>query len=80
MFSVVVAPRAVAAETLLELRGGGEPAAAAGLPDRLYDGDHYDIPQARYAAVVAAGAHEVAGRDLIRRLLATGLRRHQRHR
>lgn len=55
-------------------------AAAAGLPERLYDGDHYDIPQERYDAVVAAGAQEVAGRDLIRRLLASGLRRHQRNR
>lgn len=55
-------------------------AATSGLPDRLYDGDHYDIPQERYDAVVAAGAEEVAGRDLIRRLLASGLRRHQRNR
>jgi len=55
-------------------------AAAAGLPDRLYDEDHYDIPQERYQAVVDAGAEEVAGRDLIRRLLASGLRRHQRNR
>lgn len=49
-------------------------ASAAGLPAHLFDEDHYDIPQERYAAVVAAGAVEVAGRDLIRRLIASGLR------
>lgn len=46
----------------------------AGLPERLFDGDHYDIPQERYDAVVAAGAVEVGGGELIRRLIASGLR------
>ncbi|MEO8750944.1 DUF4031 domain-containing protein [Dermatophilaceae bacterium Sec6.4] len=55
-------------------------AAAVGLPERLYDGDHYDVPQERYQTAVDAGAQEVAGRDLIRRLLGSGLRRHQRDR
>ena len=55
-------------------------ALTAGLPERLFDGDHYDVPQERYQAVVDAGAQEVAGRELIRRLLASGLRRHQRER
>ena len=49
-------------------------AARAGLPAQLFDADHYDVPQERYAAVLAAGAQEVAGRDLIRRLIASGLR------
>ncbi|GAB3584970.1 DUF4031 domain-containing protein [Calidifontibacter terrae] len=45
-----------------------------GLPEHLFDGDHYDIPQERYATVVAAGALEVSGGQLIRRLIASGLR------
>lgn len=49
-------------------------AKSVGLPDHLFDGDHYDIPQERYADVVAAGATEVSGRELIRRLIASGLR------
>ena len=44
------------------------------LPDHLFDGDHYDIPQERYDAVVAAGATPVSGRELIRALIASGLR------
>lgn len=49
-------------------------AQSADLPAHLFDGDHYDVPQERYDAVVAAGATPVAGRDLIRRLIASGLR------
>lgn len=45
-----------------------------GLPEYLYDGDHYDIPQERYDDVVAAGANPVPGRELIRRLIDSGLR------
>lgn len=45
-----------------------------GLPEHLFDGDHYDVPQERYDAVVSAGAHEVSGSDLIRRLIGSGLR------
>lgn len=47
---------------------------ALGLPRRAFDGDHYDIPQERYAEVVAAGATQVSGGQLIRRLIASGLR------
>lgn len=46
-----------------------------GLPAHLFDEDHYDVPVRLYDVAVAAGAVEVAGRDLIRRLLASGLRR-----
>jgi hypothetical protein len=57
-------------------------AAEAGLPRRACEGDHYDVPQERYAAVVAAGARPVAGRDLVRILQRSGLRipkrRHER--
>lgn len=45
-----------------------------GLPEHLFDGDHYDVPQERYDAVVSAGAQEVSGSDLIRRLIGSGLR------
>ena len=44
------------------------------LPRRLFDEDHYDVPAERYDEVVAAGAHPVAGSDLIRRLIRSGLR------
>ncbi len=49
-------------------------ATRVGIPRQAFDGDHYDIPQERYADVVAAGAVEVGGGELIRRLIASGLR------
>ena len=49
-------------------------AAAAGIPERAFDGDHYDVPEARYGALVAAGAIPVEGRILVRKLIASGLR------
>ena len=45
-----------------------------GLPRRLFDEDHYDVPVERYDDVVAAGALEVSGSELILRLRASGLR------
>lgn len=45
-----------------------------GLPQRLFDLDHYDVPARRYDEVVAAGAVPVSGRELISRLRASGLR------
>ena len=54
-------------------------AAAVGVPERAFDRDHYDIPQERYDDVVAAGAQPVEGKELIRRLIASGLRRPKRH-
>ncbi|WP_402461704.1 DUF4031 domain-containing protein [Isoptericola aurantiacus] len=49
-------------------------ARAAGIPDRALDHDHYDVPAERYEGLVAAGARPVDGRDLARRLAASGLR------
>lgn len=45
-----------------------------GIPPRGFEGDHYDIPADRYADLVAAGARETTGRDLLRRLRDSGLR------
>ena len=46
-----------------------------GFPERGFDGDHYDIPEAAYDQVVAAGAEPVSSRELVSRLRAAGLRR-----
>ena len=49
-------------------------AALAGIPARGFDGDHFDVPQERYAALVAAGARPTGGKELARRLRDSGLR------
>ena len=49
-------------------------AQAAGIPERAFDVDHYDVAEARYGALVAAGAVPVEGRVLVRKLIASGLR------
>jgi hypothetical protein len=49
-------------------------AAAAGIPLRGFDLDHYDVPEARYADLVAAGALPVGFREMIVRLRSSGLR------
>ncbi|WP_426299986.1 DUF4031 domain-containing protein [Arthrobacter sp. R-11] len=49
-------------------------AAAAGVPERAFDGDHYDVPERRYADLLAAGAIAVEARVLVRKLIASGLR------
>jgi predicted metal-dependent HD superfamily phosphohydrolase len=49
-------------------------AAAIGLNPRAFDHDHYDLPQRLYGAAVAAGAVEVSAAELVKRLLASGLR------
>lgn len=57
-------------------------AVAQGIPRRAFEGDHYDVPEERYAALVSAGARPVGGRDLVRLLQRSGLRvqkrRHER--
>jgi hypothetical protein len=55
-------------------------ARAAGIPERGFDRDHYDVPAARYDELVALGAVPVSNRDLVRRLQASGLRVTQRER
>jgi len=49
-------------------------AASVGVPPRGFEGDHYDVPEERYAAIVAAGALETSSRDLLARLQRAGLR------
>jgi hypothetical protein len=49
-------------------------ARAAGIPERGFDRDHYDIPAERYEHLIALGAVPVSTRELIRRLRASGLR------
>jgi hypothetical protein len=49
-------------------------AARADLPPRAFDRDHYDVPAARIEDLVALGAQPVSGQELVRRLIASGLR------
>ncbi|MBP1324917.1 hypothetical protein JOF28_000149 [Leucobacter exalbidus] len=49
-------------------------ARANGIPDRGFDLDHYDVPDDMHVRLVAAGATPVTGRELVRRLIASGLR------
>lgn len=49
-------------------------AAAAEIPSRAFDLDHYDVPAERHADLVARGAVAVSGGELVRRLIASGLR------
>ena len=49
-------------------------AAAAGLPVGAFDHDHYDVPERRYAELIALGAQPVPEKELLRRLRAGGLR------
>ncbi|WP_292606514.1 DUF4031 domain-containing protein [Nocardioides sp. REDSEA-S30_B4] len=49
-------------------------AESLGFSRRGFDRDHYDVPSEWYADVVAAGAEPVSSRELVRRLVAGGLR------
>ncbi|MGZ0710731.1 DUF4031 domain-containing protein (plasmid) [Coraliomargarita sp. W4R53] len=44
------------------------------IPRRGFDLDHYDVPEEIHAALVANGADHVSGNQLVRRLIASGLR------
>lgn len=44
------------------------------LPERAFDRDHYDVPQARYQQLLAAGAQPVSAGELVRRLILSGIR------
>lgn len=44
------------------------------VPARAFDLDHYDVPEEIIPRLVAAGAQPVQGKELVRRLIASGLR------
>lgn len=50
-------------------------AARAGVPERAFDLDHYDVPASMYDDLVELGAEPVRSRELVQRLIASGLRR-----
>ncbi|WP_314728781.1 DUF4031 domain-containing protein [Rothia mucilaginosa] len=49
-------------------------AAAAGISERAFDRDHYDVPAHLYEDLVRAGAKELSGAQLTRTLITSGLR------
>lgn len=49
-------------------------AEAAGISERAFDRDHYDVPAHLYDELVQAGAIELSGAELTRLLIASGLR------
>ncbi|MDR2998014.1 MAG: DUF4031 domain-containing protein [Microbacterium sp.] len=49
-------------------------ARAQGVPARAFDRDHYDVPEDLVPRLLAAGAERVGGKELVRRLIASGLR------
>jgi len=53
-------------------------AAAAGIPRRGFDHDHYDVPERKYDELVAMGAQPVTVRQMVERLRDSGLRVTQR--
>lgn len=61
----------VSTSSLAELHAFAE---AAGVPRRAFDEDHYDVAAERYADLVERGAIEVGGAELVRALIASGLR------
>lgn len=46
----------------------------AGIRERAFDLDHYDVPIERYEDLIALGATLIDSRELVRRLRASGLR------
>ena len=53
-------------------------AEALGIPRRAFQGDHYDIPADYRERAIELGAVPVTSRELIRRLLDSGLRQRKR--
>nr|NLD41708.1 DUF4031 domain-containing protein [Actinomycetales bacterium] len=61
----------VSDSSLSELHGF---AAAAGIPARGFDHDHYDVPARLHTELIARGAEPVTSLELARRLIDAGLR------
>lgn len=55
-------------------------AAEAGISERAFDRDHYDVPAHLFDGLVRLGAVEVSGHELVRVLAASGLRMRSRER
>jgi hypothetical protein len=53
-------------------------AEALGIPRRAFQGDHYDVPEDYRLRAIELGATPVSSRELIRRLIDSGLRQRQR--
>jgi hypothetical protein len=53
-------------------------AAALGVPERGFEGDHYDIPESHRDAAISAGAREASSRELVNALYLAGMRRRPR--
>ena len=49
-------------------------ATALGIPRRAFQGDHYDVPSDYRERAIELGAVPVSSRELIRRLIDSGLR------
>lgn len=49
-------------------------ASALGIPERGFDLDHYDIPEEYVPKAIEAGAEFLPARDLLKRLIDSGLR------
>lgn len=49
-------------------------ARAAGIPQRAFDRDHYDVPREWYEQMIAAGATPVSSRAMVVALRRAGLR------
>lgn len=49
-------------------------AAELGIPRRGFQGDHYDVPTAVRELAIRNGAEAVSSRELLHRLLSSGLR------
>jgi hypothetical protein len=50
-----------------------------GIPDRAFQGDHYDLTDELRDCAIAEGARAVSSRELVMALRAAGLRRRPQH-
>lgn len=66
----------VSDESLEELH---EFARELGIPDRGFGGDHYDVPAEYRQRAIELGAIETDSREIVRRLIASGLRKRIHH-
>lgn len=64
--------------SIIELK---EFAAELGIPERGFQGDHFDLPEHMRQVAISKGAIEVSSREILRALYAAGIRQRpsQRH-